>query len=171
MRISVVSLAFALVTVVACRDEKVPAVQTVDVTRDVPKEAGKFGFEKFRHLRFLEGRWRGSMSDGKPFFEEYRFLDDTTILKLDYPDSTFAKASDDSSRIVLRDSTVANEGKTSRWVASRVDSLGADFVPHFGATNTFTWAKESPTKWLATLRWTDRNGQPQSVVYPMVKVR
>jgi hypothetical protein len=170
MRISAVSLAATLVIAVACRDEKVPALETIDIPRDVPKGAGTFGFESFKSLRFLEGRWRGTMPDGKPFFEEYRFLDDTTILKLAYADATFAKSTD-SSRIELRDSTVADMGKTSRYVASRLDSLGADFIPQFGATNTFTWAKESPTRWLATIRWTDRNGQPQSVVYPMERVR
>lgn len=169
MRTSAVSVALAFVAALACRDEKVPAFETIDRARDVPKGAGAFGFDSFRHLRFLEGRWRGTMPDGKSFFEEYRFLDDTTILKLDYPDATFAKSTD-SSRIELRDSTVADLGKTSRYVASRLDSLGADFIPHFGATNTFTWARESPTRWTATIRFSDRNGQPQSIVYPMVKM-
>jgi hypothetical protein len=165
MRTSVASLAF--LALVACGSTE---RETTVEDRELPAGTGAFPFESFRHLRFVEGRWRGTMPDGKPFFEEYRFLNDTTILKLDFPDSTFAKASD-SSRVELRDSTVANESTSSRYVATRLDSLGADFAPHFGATNTFTWARESPTKWIATIRWTDRDGKPQSVVYPMIKVR
>jgi hypothetical protein len=167
MRISAVSL--ALVTLVACGDRKVPPIQTIDMQNAPDSAAGRYSIFDFRNLRFLEGRWRGSMPDGKPFFEEYRFLDDTTILRRGFPDSTFAKASD-SSRVQLRDSTVSNEGGTARWAATRLDSLGADFSPSYGASNTFTWAKESPTRWIATLRFTNKEGRPETVTYPMVKV-
>jgi hypothetical protein len=170
MRTSAVSLALAIVTLVACGDGKVPAIRTVDVQSVPDSAAGRYSFVDFRNLRFLEGRWQGTRPDGTPFFEEGRFLDDSTLLMRNFPDATFAKASD-SSRVQLRDSTVSNEGGTARWVATRLDSLGADFAPSHGATNTFTWVKESPTKWSATIRWTDRYAQPQSVVYPMVKVR
>ena len=43
---------------------------------------------------------------------------------------------------------------------------GVDFVPIKGR-NAFTWTRESDTRWTATLRYTDAQGRPQTVVYAM----
>ncbi|MEX2154504.1 MAG: hypothetical protein WD825_14275 [Gemmatimonadaceae bacterium] len=54
-------------------------------------------------------------------------------------------------------------------MATRLDSTGIDFAPHHGGTNYFTWAREDSTKWNATLRWTDKDGRPQTLVYALHK--
>jgi hypothetical protein len=131
-----------------------------------PPVAGTFALDDFRRLRWIEGQWQGFMPDGKKFYEGYRFQDDSTIVKNSYADSTFRSATD-TSRVTLRGGTVADEGGRARWVATRLDSTGVDFAPHHGATNHFTWARESGDKWNATLRWTDAQGRPQNVVYAL----
>lgn len=62
------------------------------------------------------------MADGKNFYEQYRVVNDSTIMMTGYPDSTFAEISD-SARITLRGGTVSSEGATSRYVASRLDCV------------------------------------------------
>lgn len=130
---------------------------------------GTYTIDDFRRLHWMDGRWRGFLPDGKHFYEQYRVLNDSTILMTGYPDSTFAPVSD-SGRISLRAGTVASEGATSRYVASRLDTTGVDFSPERGAKNAFTWARESADRWTATLRWTDRQGRPQTVVYALHRI-
>jgi hypothetical protein len=171
MRTSAVSCFLALaVAAVACTAEREAA--STDSARGASTEAqvvaGTFTIVDFQRLRWIEGRWRGFQPDGKTFFEQYRFLNDSTFVMHAFPDSAF-RAPRDSSRIELRGGTVANEGGSARWVATRLDSTGVDFAPHHGATNHFTWAREDSTKWNATLRSTDQDGRPQTVVYALHK--
>lgn len=125
-------------------------------------QAGTYTLDDFRRLRWIEGQWRGFMPDGNKFYERYHFLDDSTIAMHSFPDSTFARPGD-SSRVQLRGGTVSN----GNAVATRLDSTGVDFAPQNGAGNRYTWATESASKWNATLRWTDAQGRPQTVVYAL----
>jgi hypothetical protein len=143
-----------------------------DTTSTLPPVAtaiapsGQYTLDDFRRLRWLEGRWRGFMPDGSSFYEQYRFLNDSTIEMRNFSDSTFTRATD-SSRVTLRNRLVANQGGSARYEATRLDSTGVDFAPHEGARNHFTWARESETRWNATLRWTNQQGQPQTVIYAL----
>jgi hypothetical protein len=169
MRTSAASVVTAVVLATACGNsgDKIPVDTAASVaTAPAPVVAGTFTLDDFRRLRWLDGRWRGFQPDGNKFYEQYRWLNDSTMAMHAYSDSTFTMASD-SSRVELRGGTVSNESPTARWVATRLDSTGVDFGPHHGAANHFTWAQESPTKWNATLRWTDKNGRPQTVVYAL----
>jgi hypothetical protein len=166
MRISAGRMMLVVIAVAACKPRDVAIVDSAS-TGDMAA-AGTFTIADFGQLRWIAGRWRGFMPNGDKFYEEYRFLNDSTIVKYGFPDSTFAKASD-SSHVQLRGGTVADESIRSRYVASRLDSAGVDFIPARGAQNSFTWAKESPTTWNATLRWTDRDGKPQTVMYALHK--
>ena len=130
-----------------------------------PPVPGSFVTADFAKLRWLEGKWRGFMSDGNKFYESYALEDDSTIVKHSYPDSTFTNPTD-RSVISLRGTTVANESENARWVVTRIDSTGADFAPERGANNFFTFTREDATKWSASLRWTE-NGQPKTVVYAL----
>lgn len=167
MRISGVSVVVAVTVVMACGgDKKAESLRQIAVPPDSEVRAGEFTADDFRRLRWLAGRWQGFQPDGGKFYEEYRVLNDSTLAMFSFPDSTFARASD-SSRVQLRGKTVSNESLSAQWVATRLDSTGADFAPVRGARNSFTWARESATAWNATLRWTDANGQAQRVVYAL----
>ena len=96
-------------------------------------------------------------------------MDDSTIAMRGFPDSLFARVTD-SSTIGLRGGTIASEGG-SRWVATRLDSSAVDFASARDASNNFTWVRESPDRWTATLRSVDKQGRAQTIVYPMERVR
>jgi hypothetical protein len=170
MRISAGSVAIvAAMFVASCKPDAKRLGDSSAAARDTTAVvAGVFTVDDFRRLRWMDGRWRGFMADGKTFYEQYRIIDDSTIAMAAFADSTFSKETE-SSRVQLRGGTVSNDSRTARWVATRLDSTGIDFAPHHGASNHFTWAQESPTAWNATIRWTDKEGRPQTVVYALHK--
>ena len=135
----------------------------------VDSVGGKFATVEFGELRFLEGTWRGRMADGKSFYERYTFVDDTTIVMHNLSDSTLARATD-SSRITLRDGTIASESGSSRYVASKIDSTGIQFEPVTGAANRFRWVSIGPNAWRATLESKNKDGTATTTVYPMERI-
>ena len=161
------ALLTALLALAGCTRDGTRA-DTAAANTPLPADAGTFTLQDFQQLRWINGMWRGFMPDGSRFYERYRVIDDSTMVMHAFPDSTFGTPSD-SSRIMLRDGRVVNDGGSARWVATRLDSTGVDFTPHFGAPNRFTWARESETQWSATMRWTDETGRPQVRTYALHK--
>ncbi len=129
---------------------------------DASAAPGTYTLGDFGGLRWLEGQWRGTLPDGKHFYERYRFVDDSTLVMHSFPDSTFGTPRD-SSRVTLRGGRVSDGNS----VATRLDSTGVDFAPHRGAGYNYSWAPESADKWNATVRGTDGS---QAVVYPLHRV-
>lgn len=134
----------------------------------IPKpNAATVTSEQFAALKWIDGYWRGAAPDGPPFYERYVFADDSTISMYAFSDSTFS-ASNDSAHITLRNGVVRDAGKTASWVATRVDSAAVDFEPEWGATNTFTWARDGDS-WTATIQ--SGSGASKAVaVYRMRRV-
>jgi hypothetical protein len=120
---------------------------------------------QFARLRWIAGDWRGIGVDGTtqaPFFERYRFVDDSTLLVESLSDSTRRTVSE-TSRYELRDGRLGNTGAGARWVAVALDSLGVDFAPVARARNTFRWERAAragarPAAWRATIASIDRTG-------------
>jgi len=163
------TISFVVLAVVSCRTE-VPSEK--EQRADAPAlaaQAGRYSVQDFAQLRWLEGSWRGRLPDGGYFYERYGLVDDSTIVMHGFADSTLARATD-SARITLRDGTIADEGGSSRWVATRLDSNVVDFTSAKEASNGFAWARESPDRWTATLRSTDAQRRPQTTVYRMERI-
>jgi len=124
----------------------------------------------FRRLRWIEGSWRGSGSGQAPFYERYRFADDSTLVVDGFADSTLATVTE-STRFQLRGGLLGNPGAV-RWVASRLDDRAVDFVPVAGARNTFTWRYDTPDRWTALLHWPASDTRPaRDATYTMVRIR
>lgn len=155
--IPVVALA-AVAAALACTGIDGPRVEPAQVTPSA-----------FGELRWLEGQWRGTATGAtageKPFFEGYRFVDDSTVVTHHYPDSTMATVTD-TGVVMLRDGEVVHRGGDATWVATRVDSAAIEFGPREGASNSFTWARQSRDVWVATLR----AGNATPTVYRMQRV-
>ena len=158
----------ATLILAGCAGDAKTTADSTGTNAPLPTDAGTFASADFQQLRWINGMWRGFMPDGGKFYERYRVIDDSTMVMHAFPDSTFGTPSD-SSRIMLRDGRVINEGGSARWIATRLDSVGVDFTPHYGALNRFTWARESETQWSATMRWTDEAGRPQTRTYALHK--
>ena len=59
----------------------------------------------FQAIGWIEGTWRGTGGGVEPFIERYRLVDDSTLLRETFTDSSLS-AINDSARIVLRGSRV-----------------------------------------------------------------
>lgn len=136
-------------------------------TRQRPTSPMTVSPAEFKSLRWLEGRWKGKAPDGKPFYEAYRFTDDSTIATWNYPDST-ALVATDSGEIRLRGGQATSGGEQVAWVVAALDSGTVEFAPLRSARNSFTWAREPGGGWVATLHWPASGNEPaREVVYHM----
>jgi hypothetical protein len=119
----------------------------------------------FRTLRWIQGRWRGSDSAQLVFYEEYRFVDDSTIAMRSFSDSMFSTPTD-SAVVRLRGGRVENVSANAAWVATRFDGNSVSFAPVRGARNHFVWERAT-TGWRAVLFPPIGRGTSRDRVYHM----
>lgn len=122
---------------------------------------------EFRTLDWIQGGWVGREPDGNPFYEEYRFKDDTTIGTWSYADSA-STVPNDSGEIRLRQGQVTSGNDLVAWVATSLDRSEIGFAPLRGARNSFTWTRGPDGGWVASLHWPADGSRPaRDVVYHM----
>lgn len=144
--------------------------QSVGAADDVP-EAATVSSADFAQFRWLEGDWRGHGVDQPPFYERYRFVDDSTFLVDSFADSTRGRVTG-TGRVELRGGQLVNRGEGMSWVAIAIDSVHAQFAPLEGASNSFVWRRgDSPAAWTATILWTDDTGARRERVYQMDRIQ
>ena len=101
----------------------------------------------FAGLRFLEGSWKGSGYAPGPFYESYRFVNDSTIEMASWTDSTFAKKSD-TAIYVFRNGEIRSGNGDAAVV--RIDSLGYHFQ-RLNGQGRWVFRPISPDRWTATV--------------------
>jgi hypothetical protein len=116
----------------------------------------------------LSGAWRGSGGAYPAFFEEYRVLNDSTIVMQSFPDSTFTHASD-SSRIEWRNGVVYDRSARSASIAIELSGTSVHFVREGTARGGFTFSRQSADQWTATLHASTPGGG--ETVYVMRRIR
>jgi len=120
-------------------------------------------------LRWIEGAWRGTGGDVPPFFERYKFENDSTLLVETLADETLSKVSDQS-RFELKDGHFGYSAEGSGSVATTLDDTSITFEPLGKSRNSFRWERESANKWKAILKWTDKNGAAKERIYSMERL-
>jgi hypothetical protein len=85
----------------------------------------KFATADLQKLRWIEGTWRGTGDVDKPFFERYRFEDDSVLAVDGFADATLTKITD-TTRFVLKDGEFGGGNGGSRWVAKTMDDRGVE---------------------------------------------
>jgi hypothetical protein len=125
--------------------------------RDSPKPfrpsppAAAVSLQDFQDLRYLEGGWRARSGPGRVSFEQYAFLDDSTIEYTFYrQDSLFTTPVESSVTRWSNGHVVSGQ----KGLSLRATSWGRDtvrFDPHERAINGETWIRLSPDSWIRTL--------------------
>ena len=128
----------------------------------VPKQITPADLTK---LRWIEGSWRGTGGDVPPFYERYKFENDTTLVVESLADETLSKV-DDVSRFELKDGHFGSSDGDSSSVATALDDNSISFAP-VGKGNYFRFQRESDNSWKAILNWTDKTGAPKERIYLM----
>jgi len=120
-------------------------------------------------LRWLEGSWKGTGDGVDPFYERYRFENETTLMIESFANDKMDKATE-TSRYELIDGHFGQSGDGARYVATAIDENSISFAPVAKAKNSFKWEKESANAWKATLTWPGKDNAPMQRVYKMERI-
>jgi hypothetical protein len=124
---------------------------------------------QFRKFSWLDGQWRGSGGNYPSFFEEYRFVNDSTIHMRSLTDSTFRTATD-TTIIDLRNGTITSRGSSGRSsVAVAVTDTSVRFMRPGATTGGWTWMRVNADEWRATIHAANPGGR--ETIYVMKRAR
>jgi hypothetical protein len=161
-----------MINLLACANTKPDAVVPNAAAQSSPAPQSRVPKQitpaELSKLRWIEGAWRGTGGGVPPFYERYKFENESTLLVETLADETAGKVSDQS-RFELKDghfgSGTADEGS----VATALDDNSISFAP-LGKGNFFRFQRESDNSWKAILNWTDKNGVAKERVYLMERL-
>ncbi len=97
-------------------------------------------------LKWIEGTWRGTGEVQPPFFERYKFENDSTLVMEELADESLSKVNS-TTRYELKDGRFG----TDRAVATALDDTSVTFSPLIPGRNSFRWQSESKDSWKAIL--------------------
>ncbi|HVQ40111.1 MAG TPA: hypothetical protein VMS31_21405 [Pyrinomonadaceae bacterium] len=120
-------------------------------------------------LRWIEGSWRGTGDGQAPFYERYKFENDTTLVVETLTDETLSKVSE-VDRFELKDGHFGKSANDSGSVATALDDTSITFSPLGKARNSFRFQRESDNAWRAILNWTDKDGAAKERIYHMERL-
>lgn len=104
---------------------------------------------QFAAMRWIEGVWHGSGGSFPSFFETYRFVNDSTIQREAYVDSTL-RNSVESATLQLRGGRVEQiRGGELRATVTRMTADSVVWAQLAGGTSTY--ARRGPDEWTSTL--------------------
>ena len=104
----------------------------------------------------------------QPFYERYKFENDSTLVVEGLADETLSKVND-VSRFELKDGHFGSGTADSGSVATALDENSIQFAP-LGKGNFFRFQRESDNSWKAILNWTDKTGAAKERIYLMERM-
>lgn len=153
------------------RSERLVALACVfclgSVTACARGQAVKATAGQFQQLRWIDGQWRGSGGAYPSFFEEYRFINDSTIRMRAFSDSTLRVVTD-SSTIEFRNGTIQSRSARSVYDAIELTATSIRFARRGATGGGHTFARVSTEEWTATLHPATSDGQ--ATIYRMRRI-
>jgi len=168
-RVSAVILTSSLVllTVAGCaRNQSGSLAQKPPVPSPSPKPITTADLVK---LRWIEGSWRGTGDEQPPFYERYKFENDSTLVVETLADETMSKVTE-VDRFELKNGQFGKSATDSGSVAIALDDNSITFAPLGKSRNFFRFQRESANSWRAILNWTDKDGAAKERVYRMERI-
>lgn len=152
-----------LCSLVGCARPSTTEVQSGTAQAPSPKTITPADLVK---LRWIEGTWRGTGTNQPPFFERYRFENDTTLVMEELADET-ATAAKRTSRYELKDGKFGDDSH----VATALDDKSITFSPRVQGQNSFRWQNESKDVWKAILTLPAKGSAPaKEIVYVLERL-
>lgn len=155
-----------LLSLVACSSQQ--ATQTASSSPEQKPSPKNITTAELAKLKWIEGSWKGTGDIDKPFYERYKFENDTTLLVETFPDEKFEKASE-SDRFELKNGEFGKFVDGGGSVAIALDDNSVTFAPR-SKGNIFKFQRETPDTWKAILTWRDANGNPKERNYLMTRI-
>ena len=155
-----------------CAKTKSDAVALNAATQSSPASASRVPKQitpaDLAKLRWIEGTWRGTGGEVPPFYERYKFENESTLLVETLADESASKVADES-RFELKDGHFGSGDADAGSVATALDDNSISFAP-LGKGNFFRFQRESVNSWKAILNWTDKNGVAKERIYLMERL-
>lgn len=101
-----------------------------------------------------------------PFYERYKFENESTLAVETLADETLTKTTD-VSRFELKDGHFGQVDGESGSVATALDDNSISFAPYGKPSNYFRFQRESENSWKAILNWTAKTGVAKERIYNM----
>lgn len=118
-------------------------------------------------LKWIEGTWRGAGEVQPPFFERYKFENDSTLMMEELADESLIKVNS-TTRYELKDGRFG----TDRAVATALDDTSVTFSPLIPGRNSFRWQSESKDSWKAILTLPATGKAPaKETIYKLERVK
>jgi len=125
-----------------------------------PDDGVEVSPEAFRSLRWLEGRWQGSIVGATPVYVAHEFENDTLMRTRVYAGGSFSEAVD-SGTIVLSGGRLLAEMGEGRWVADVVDDESLRLVRLANAPGEAAIRRLAPDRISVRWLWHDEQGGTQ----------
>ncbi len=154
VHLKLIVIAFAagvfLVTACAQKPAATPPQSSATPSKPILKNITPADLAK---LRWIEGSWRGTGDIDKPFYERYKFENETTLSVESFEDEAFSKSTD-VSRFELKDGEFGStDADGRRSAASAIDENSVTFEPVAKSRNRFRFQRETDNLWRAFLLW------------------
>jgi hypothetical protein len=157
-------------TIAACLMAPAPALLEAQRAPRATEAAvpARVTLAEFRQLHWIVGRWRGSGGDYPAFFEAYSVVNDSTLKRRSFSDSSFATAND-SALFEWRDHKIWQVRSAGRFPVVLFTPDIVRFGPAAGRRGNSTYFRRSDDDWAAILD----SGNPASrlTVYTLTRIR
>jgi hypothetical protein len=142
-KIIIILVTLAAIGCGGSKEEKVPeADQTVT--------AQQYGKDDLRKIKWIEGKWKG-LYNGKPFYEIYRFVNDSTLESTGYEWDGKDSSKTTKSYLHFKDGAYYLGEKQNYKVVSITEGE-INMLPNVEANNEVLWKYRDSTGWDAILK-------------------
>jgi hypothetical protein len=117
-----------------------------------PTEALPYGKDDLKKIKWIEGKWKG-LYKGDPFYEIYRFINDSTLESIGYDWNGKDSSNTKKSYVYFKDG-VYYLGEKQNYKVVSITETEIKMVPNVDAHNDVLWKYRDSTGWDAVLKGT-----------------
>jgi hypothetical protein len=151
-----ISIILVTLAAIGCGNSKEEKKETTEQPVAV-KQYGKADLEK---IKWIEGKWKG-LYEGKPFYEIYRFVNDSTLESLGYEWDGKDSSKTSFTYLYFKDGAYWL-GDKQNWKVVSITENEINMLPNFEANNEVLWKYRDSTGWDAILK-----GKKNTLTYNM----
>jgi len=109
------------------------------------------GYKKsdLKKIKWIEGKWKG-MYEGKPFYEIYQFVNDSTIQITSYEWNGKDSSNSSVSQVYWKNGSYYL-GSDLNWKVSTISENEIKMLPNYKAYNDILWRNHDNKSWKAIL--------------------
>lgn len=129
-------------------------------TTEQPATVQQYGKDDLKKIKWIEGKWKG-LYKGDPFYEIYRFVNDSTLESIGYEWDGKDSSKTSFSYVYFKDGAYWL-GEKQNWKVVSITENEIKMAPNFEASNDILWKHRDSTGWDAILK-----GKKETNIYNM----